>query len=276
VSRPLLPARAAALTLAVLFAVLPHARAHADSVAPVMLESLTSPELAARIAAGATTIIVPIGGTEQSGPYIALGKHNARVDMLAQRIAARLGNALVAPVIAYVPEGSVSPPTGHMRYAGTISIPEHAFEAVLEGAARSFRAAGFRDIVLIGDHGGYQASLARVAARLDHEWQATPVRVHAIDAYYRAATVDYAKFLAARGFSKQEIGTHAGVADTSLTLALAPSLVRGDALHAAADPATAPGVAGDPRRANAELGEAGVDAIVASTVEAIRKAVARR
>jgi len=60
--------------------------------------------------AGATTIIIPIGGTEQNGPHMALGKHNVRAAALSQRIAEKLGNALVAPVLSYVPEGRVTPP----------------------------------------------------------------------------------------------------------------------------------------------------------------------
>ncbi len=57
-----------------------------------------------------------------------------------------------------------------MRYSGTVSVPTAAFEAVLEGAARSFRQHGFRHVVLLGDHGGYQASLQRVADKLNREW----------------------------------------------------------------------------------------------------------
>ena len=119
--------------------------AAAPTPAGVQIDELTWTELRDAIKAGKTTVIVPVGGTEQSGPHIALGKHNVRVRALAARIAASLGNALVAPVIAYVPEGAIDPPAGHMRFAGTISIPESAFEATLEGAARSFRQAGFRD-----------------------------------------------------------------------------------------------------------------------------------
>jgi creatinine amidohydrolase/Fe(II)-dependent formamide hydrolase-like protein len=250
--------------------------APAATPAAVDLEAMTSPELAARIAAGATIAIVPIGGTEQNGPYMTLGKHNARVKALATRIAGMLGNAVVAPVIAYVPEGAVSPPQAHMRYAGTLSVPERAFEATLEGAAASLRQHGFRDIVFLGDHGGYQAGLARVAARLDKAWAGTPARAHAITEYYRASSSGYAATLAAKGYTPAEIGTHAGLADTSLTLATAPEDVRADALRTAPAPGKLPGVAGDPRHASAALGEAGVDAIVASTVVAIRKAVARR
>ena len=86
----------------------------------VAIEDLTWTELREQVRAGRTTIIVPVGGTEQNGPYIALGKHNVRVKALAEKVAVALGNALVAPVIAYVPEGGLNPPTAHMRFPGTI------------------------------------------------------------------------------------------------------------------------------------------------------------
>ena len=195
---------------------------------------------------------------------------------LAERIARQLGNALVAPVIAYTPEGNVEPPTAHMRFPGTITIPDKTFEQVLESAARSFRLHGFHDIVFIGDHGGYQKVLQATAATLNREWAATPVRAHAIVEYYRVTTTAYADALRKRGFTADEIGTHAGVADTSLTLALAPGMVRSDRLGSAPKPAAADGVYGDPRRASAEVGQLGVDEIVTATVAAIRQATVRR
>src|SRR5882724_4951518 len=85
--------------------------AQAQPPATVFLEELTWTELRDLIGAGKTTIVVPIGGTEQNGPDMALGKHNVRVKALSEKIALALGDALVAPVIAYVPEGGVSPPT---------------------------------------------------------------------------------------------------------------------------------------------------------------------
>ncbi|TGR94930.1 creatininase family protein, partial [Mesorhizobium sp. M2E.F.Ca.ET.209.01.1.1] len=104
--------------------------------ASVFLEDLTWTELRDVIAAGTTTIIIPIGGTEQSGPAMALGKHNVRVKFLAAKIAEKLGNALVAPVISYVPEGNIDPPSSHMRFPGTITISDRTFEQLLESAAR--------------------------------------------------------------------------------------------------------------------------------------------
>jgi creatinine amidohydrolase/Fe(II)-dependent formamide hydrolase-like protein len=116
---------------------------------------------------GKTTILVPIGGTEQNGDHIVLGKHNVRARVLAGDIAIRLGNALVAPVIAYVPEGAIDPPTVHMRQPGTITVPEEAFERMLEAAAKSFIQHGFTAVVLLGDHGGYLRSLEKVRARVN-------------------------------------------------------------------------------------------------------------
>ena len=232
----------------------------------VFLEDLTTVEVREALHAGKTTILVPIGGTEQNGPHMALGKHNARARALAARIAARLGNALVAPVVAYVPEGEIAPPTQHMRHAGTITTSAPAFEKTLESAARSFRAHGFRDVVLLGDHGGYRASLEAVAKRVPG------VLVPA--AYYEASSTGFAALLRAEGFTEAEIGEHAGLADTALTLALVPEMVRVEQLaHAAAAPNS--GVRGNPARATAALGQKGVDLIVERTVKAIQRATRR-
>jgi creatinine amidohydrolase/Fe(II)-dependent formamide hydrolase-like protein len=248
----------------------------AQPSASVFLEELTSPELAAAIRAGQTTILVPIGGTEQNGPHMVLGKHNVRAKVLAGKIARELGNALVAPVIAYTPEGGVNPPTGHMRYPGTITVPTDVYRKVLDSAARSFRLAGFRDIVFLGDHGDYQKDNEIVARQLDREWAGSAVRVHAVGEYYRAATDGFAKHLKARGYSDAEIGLHAGLADTSLALAVDPGLVRPGHQQSPPGASAPPGVSGDPRRATAELGKPGIDAIVTRSVAAIRAAVAHR
>jgi creatinine amidohydrolase/Fe(II)-dependent formamide hydrolase-like protein len=251
---------------------------HAAAPTTPYIDELTWTELRDRVAAGATTVLVPIGGTEQSGPHMVLGKHNVRAHVLAGRIAAKLGNALVAPVIAYVPEGSIDPPAAHMRFPGTISVSEASFEAVLESAAKSFRQHGFRDVVFLGDHGGYQTSLQRVASKLDREWSgaarkgaATPgCRVHALLDYYRVTQGAYVDALKARGLTSDEIGTHAGLADTSLSLAIDPALVRAGALGHEPKAGVREGVYGDPRRSSAELGQLGVDQIVAASVAAIR------
>lgn len=238
----------------------------------VFLEDLTWTEVRDAVHAGKTTIIIPVGGTEQSGPHIALGKHNVRVKVLAGKIAATLGNVLVAPVVAYVPEGAITPPSGHMRFAGTISVSDDAFKSILNSAARSFKQHGFIDVVLIGDHGGYQSQLKAVAARLNREWAGTRARAHFIGDYYRAADVDYVKALRAKGWTDKQIGTHAGLADTSLMMAVDAGLVRPKNMPRNLGNEKATGVVGDPGASSAALGQPGVDLIVAKTVAAIRAA----
>ena len=247
----------------------------AQNHATVFLDDMTWTELSAQIRSGKTTIIIPIGGTEQSGPHMALGKHNVRVRILSERIAQKLGNALVAPVVAYVPEGRIDPPTAHMRFPGTITVPDDVFEKMLESAAKSFKLAGFRDIVFLGDHGGYQPDLKAVANRLNREWAATAVRAHEVPEYYRTTQSDYVQALKSRGYRDDEIGIHAGLADTALTLALDPQLVRQAQLKSDIKFSAADGVTGNPKRASAELGQLGVEAIVAKTVDAIKKSAVR-
>lgn len=249
--------------------------AAAEAAPPsVQLEELTWTEVRAAIQSGTTTIIVPAGGTEQSGSHMALGKHNVRARVLAGRIATALGDTLVAPVLAYVPEGTINPPTGHMRFPGTISIPDAAFKATLEAAGRSFREAGFFHIVLIGDHGDYQSLLKQAAADLNREWAGTGVRAYFIADYYRVTQKAYVHELRAKGLTDVQIGSHAGTADTSLTMAIDPSLVRQDRL--AGEHSTVEGTAGDPSPSSAALGQLGVDLIVSQTVAAIRKARAEK
>ena len=239
------------------------------ATASVFIEELSTTEVRDAVAAGRRTVIIPVGGTEQNGPHMALGKHNFRVGVLAGRIAEQLGTALVAPVLAYVPEGRVSPPTEHMRHAGTISIPEDAFKAVLTGAALSFAQHGFTDIVLIGDSGNYQTALRDVAAKLNLQWQGGPARAHFIAEYYAAGQRPFVEKLLKAGLTAAQIGTHAGAADTALMLAVDPRRVWPEKVVS-----NAPGVSGDPRRASAELGALGADSMVQHSVAAIRRVLA--
>jgi creatinine amidohydrolase/Fe(II)-dependent formamide hydrolase-like protein len=258
--------------LAGLFLLMATGLAWAAPSTSVFLEDLTWTELRADIAAGKTTILVPIGGTEENGPQMALGKHNVRASLLCERIARALGNALVAPVITYVPHGDVHHPTGQLSFPGTISVPTGAFEEVLEGAAWSFKLAGFRYILFLGDHGGYQRDLPVVAERLDREWAGSGVKAIAIGEYYRASEIEFGQLLKKKGYSEAEIGTHAGLLDTSLMMGIDPSMVRADLLG---ETRPGDGVYGDPTKASVALGKMGVELVVRRTVAAIRAATAR-
>ena len=233
----------------------------------VFLEELTWTEVRDAVADSVTTVIVPTGGTEQNGPHMVMGKHNYLVRHKAGETARRLGNALVAPVMAYVPEGDIDPPTGHMRFAGTLSTPPEVFEQLLEHAARSLRQHRFVDIAFMGDSGGNQASQAAVAERLNREWADTPARVHHLSDYYPGRGDDW---LIEQGEQPEDVGSHAGMHDTSSFLFLDPSMLRLDRM----EPGTGGegnGVTGTPGRSTAAYGEQILEMQIAAAVAQIER-----
>ena len=195
------------------------------SAQTVMIEDMTWQEVSAAIKSGMTTIIIPTGGTEQNGPHIVLGKHNFILQKTAPAIAQKLGNALVAPIIAYVPEGNISPPTGHMRFAGTLSMRPETFAMVLEDSARSLKQHGFKIICFVGEHGASQQVQAQVADKLSKEWRNEGVRVLHIGHYYdfHNGQVAWAK---SQNQPEADIEAHGGLADTSEMLVAHPEGIR--------------------------------------------------
>ena len=269
----------AGLSLGLGVACTPSAPAHAAEApacsqlpASVLFEQRTWTEIRDGLACGVTTVIIPVGGTEQSGPYIAVGKHNVRVLAQAERIARAAGNTLVAPVMAYVPEGGTKPRTSHMRFAGTLSIPPDVFEKLVQSAAESLRVQGFTLVVLLGDHGGYQAQLKQAADTLNTAWRGTSAKALYVRAYYDVLPHQYADWLKKNGHEK-EVGLHAELSDTALMLAVDPSMVRQQALRAGPAPTAAQGIyGGDPRGASAARGQPGLDMQVRAATQAIEAA----
>lgn len=236
----------------------------------VHVEELTWTEVHDALAKGWDTLIIPTGGTEQNGPLVPLGKHNLVVRHTSGAIARALGHTLVAPVIAHVPEGALGPePTEHMAYAGTLTLPEVQFEAVLEWTARSYRQHGFKHILFIGDSGGNQAGQARVAQRLSAEWAADDITVRHIGDYY--ANNGQLEYLLSLGYTEGQIGTHAGIRDTSELLFVAPGAVRavGDAI--APRNVRDHGLNGDHTKASAAIGKKMIALKVEAALAEIRR-----
>jgi len=198
------------------------APAHASTV---WMEDMTWMEIKDHIHSGYTTAIVPTGGTEQNGPQIVTGKHNIIMRYTAAEIAKKLGNALVVPVMAYVPEGRIDPPEGHMMFPGTLSISDQTFAAVLEDTARSLRQHGFKLICFIGDHGGSQDIQQQVADRLTSEWHSEGVRVLQVSDYYNEHNGQVA-WTAFMNIDVPDPEVHAGLIDTSELEALDEKGVR--------------------------------------------------
>ncbi|MEQ1614227.1 MAG: creatininase family protein [Hyphomicrobiaceae bacterium] len=237
-------------------AILPFAFPATPLTAPlpdvVEMRDMTWVEVRTALQAGHTTAIVPTGGIEQNGPHMILGKHDYLVGYAARQIAKELGNALVAPVVSYVPEGQYDPPTGHMRFPGTLGLPEPVFAGVLEGLARSLKSAGFKTICFIGDHGQSQPVQAEVAARLSKEWAKAGIRVVQIESYY--AVPAQTQRLKSEGFTADQIGQHASVIDTSELMAVNPRGVDLARYRRQFMPQEDTGVYGNPTRSTEQLG----------------------
>jgi creatinine amidohydrolase/Fe(II)-dependent formamide hydrolase-like protein len=261
------------LAVALLLSALAESAAHGQRPPDtVFLEELTWDELRDLMAAGKTTVIVATAGTEQKGPHMVMGEHKYVLQYTTNRIARALGNAVVAPIITYVPEGSWENPRGHMTKAGTITVPEDRFVELLTHALKSLRAGGFRDLVLIGDSGGNQTGMRTVADQLNAEWKESGARVHFIGDYYAKSQADGRKYLTDRGFAAEAIGNHAGMMDTSELMFVNPSLIR-RALLAPGGGFPDSGVSGDPTKATPELGKALLDIKIDNALAQIRASV---
>ena len=237
----------------------------------VHLDEMTWMEIRDAIRAGKRTAIVPVGGIEQNGPYVVTGKHNRIVRAIAEQVARELGDALVAPVVPFVPEGNIDPPDAMMRWPGTISVSDATYEALLTDICASLRAHGFERIALIGDSGGNQAGLANVARQLNARWAREKPRVAHIAECYNHADVD--RWLEARGYRQVAEGNHDDLAVNATLLAIDPSSVRMEQ-RLAADNFRVNGVELAPVEKSIELGRGIIDFRVEATVAAIRRAFA--
>lgn len=241
----------------------------AEAPDTVFLEELTWTEVRELIDDGTDTIIIPTAGTEQNGPHIVLGKHKYRMNAGAEAIARKLGRTLVAPVIVHVPEGDIEPPSGHMVYAGTISIPDDVFQSLVEYTARSLKAHGFKRVLLIGDSGGNQSGMHAVAKKLSAEWANDSVSVFHVSAWYEDP--GYRNWLSSQGFSDAQIGRHAGLMDTATLLYVAPEHVRLERMEAGKG-FEIDGVIGDATLATSDLGQTGFEMAVDASIDQIKAA----
>ena len=225
---------------------------------PPYIEAMTWTEVRDAIQSGKTVVIIPTGGTEQNGPHMVLGKHNYIVTFTAKAIAERLGNALVAPTLQYVPEGNFAAPNFGEK-PGVISHPSPGYESLLDAAVRSLKVHGFTDILLIGDSGGNQQGLTRVADSLNKEWQGNGARVYALTDYYQKSRVELRAWLQEKfGYDAATAGSHAGITDTSQLMYICPPGIRKDRIKPSGGGPES-GVNGDPTKATVEIGKKAVE-----------------
>jgi creatinine amidohydrolase len=192
----------------------------------VFMEDMTWMEVRDAMKAGKDTAIVATGGIEQNGPYLVAGKHNIVLRATTEALARKLGNALVAPIVPFVPEGEIDPPTEHMRYPSTIGVSEGTYRALLAEICACLRTHGFRRIVLIGDSGGNQKGMEAVASDLNAKWSGGKTKIYYIKEYYNYPAV--AKWLETQGIAQTPEGLHDDFAITAQMAAVDPNSVRAE------------------------------------------------
>ena len=240
-----------------------------EAVDTVFIEDMTWMEVRDAMRAGKDTVIVATGGVEQNGPYLVTGKHNVILRGTTEAIARKLGNALVAPIVPFVPEGEIDPPTIHMRYPGTISVSEETYRALLTDICASLRTHGFKHIILIGDSGGNQDGLKQVAATLNENRSGG--RLHYISEYYDFTSV--AKWLEEQGIKQTPEGLHDDFAMTAMMMSVDQQSVRTEQ-RIEAGKFRINGVDLAPVEKTISWGKRTIDFRAEATVTAIKKALA--
>jgi creatinine amidohydrolase len=238
----------------------------------VWLEEMTWMDVRDAMKAGKKTIIISTGGIEPNGPWLALGKHNYVLRANCDAIARKLGDALCAPIVPFVPEGGLDPKSGHMTTMGTISMREETFQALLSDIVMSMKQHGFEHIIMIGDSGGNGRGMTAVAEKYTKEWGGKPVVAHVPEHYtYSVAT----KFATDNGLfpvaaERKSDGLHDDPTITLNMYVADPKSVRW-AERVKANKATIDGVSiADPKK-TLEMGKKIVDFRATYTADAIRK-----
>jgi creatinine amidohydrolase/Fe(II)-dependent formamide hydrolase-like protein len=251
----------------------------AKAKAPLVeFELMTWPEVKQALADGKTTGLFYTGGTEQRGPQNANGGHNLMGKATVKAIALKLGNAIAMPVLPYTPNNASA------SLPGTIGLTNEILAAILERISEQAIMTGFKNVILMGDHGGGQPDVYRdVAKKLEDRYAPKGIHVYYCDEVYAKAQGDFNKWLESQGYPR--IG-HASIPDTSEMLYLGgDTWVRKELIKTAlGDPAPPPGqrldasaprvnngITGDARRSTVALGKMAFDMKVDYAVKQIRR-----
>jgi creatinine amidohydrolase len=248
----------------------------------VDFEMMTWVEVKKAMEGGKTTALIYNGGTEQRGPQNVNGGHTLMGHATVIAIAEKLGNAIAAPVMPF----SVN--NANAALPGTIGLTGPLFAALNEQVAEQMIKNGFKNVVLMGDHGGGQKELGEVAKKLDEKYAPQGIRVVFCDEVYAKANGDFDKWLEANHYP---LSSHAGIPDTSemLYLGADKGWVRPELIATAmGDPMRKPGetrdpnakrvnngIQGDARPSTAALGKRIFDMKVDEAVDQIHRLLAK-
>src|SRR3954462_1408619 len=209
----------ALITLSVLCAAPVGAQVNVDNI--VDLELLTHSELSQKLKDGWTSILLVTGGTEERGPQDVLGGHTMMAHSHAVMIAKKLGKTLVAPVLPVAVNATGLNANREMAdQPGAIQVPAEVFKQVQLAEIESLARSGFKDIYVMGDHGGGQNEMKEAAEEMDKKWSAKGTRVYYVSDFYNKTHDDVDMYLYEH---KLPIAGHGAMLETSIMLYLEPS-----------------------------------------------------
>lgn len=239
------------------------------------LQQLSWPELARQAARAGSTVLWPFGSIEQHGPQLPLSTDSVFADVVADAVLASLPEGLP---IWRLPLQALGFSPEHQGFPGTLSLPADLLIAQVVAVGEQLAQAGFGRLVLFNGHGG-QIALLEVAAR---ELRQRQPRLAVLPCFLWRGPEGVAELIPE---PERSDGLHAGLAETSLMLHLAPQLVADGTIappHGELPPpppgwsleGAAPcswrtvelscsGVIGDPSGADPALGQALLERLVA-------------
>ena len=185
--------------------------------ATVLMEKMTWPEIKQAVAAGKDTVILVAASIEQHGPHLPTGTDTIIGYALAEAVAGKLGNALVAPVI----RPALS--RHHIDFPGTITLRMSTFVKVVQEYCESLKLHGFKNIVLFVSHGGNTDALKAFTPSIAKK---TGSGVRLVFVYSLKNKMNaLQEQMTRKGITPGKAGVHSGFTETSIMLMLRPELV---------------------------------------------------
>lgn len=184
----------------------------------VEMELLTSSELVAKQKAGFINVIIANGGTEARGPHNILAGHTIMSKHTAIDVAKIIGNTLVAPVMP-IDVGATGVSDGS-TFPGGITVSREIFKGLKLAEIESQIWNGFKNVFVMGDHGGGQQMMKEAAEEMNTKYASRGAHVYYVPDFYSKYQDDVQMYMYEH---KLPIAGHGAMMETSKMLFLEPA-----------------------------------------------------
>jgi len=249
-------------------------------MAKIQISEMNWADIQKALDRGFCTVVFAVGSNEQHGPHLPTSTDSLIGEVLAKKVAEKLGNALQAPSI------NMGCSQHHMAFPGTISLEPETLKSLIRDYCVSLARHGFKNIIILPSHGGNFDAVREVVDELSQSLEEVGVIAYTdLKGLLRLL----AEFSLEHGISANESGAHAGESETSMVLAIRKDLV--DMEHAeegfmgsvedkidlvmsqGIKALTKNGVLGDPCKADVGKGEEYLELWAEKMVDFVRKQV---